>query len=680
MSVVVVGLNHRTVPLDLFERMTVAESLLPKALADLTSREHITEAVVLSTCNRIEVYAFAEKFHGGYQDIREFFEDTSHVPPEEFSDHLTCLYDADAARHLFAVASGLDSAVIGEHEILGQVRSSWETGAAEGAVGPVLNPLFRHALEVGKRVRTETAISRNITSVSQAAVAMAKERLDGLEGRRVLVVGAGEMGEGLARALHGGGVSEILVANRTWDRAVDVAARLSGTAVRLDELPRHLAEVDVLLTSTGASSTCGRSPRSALPSAAGRSPPSRPSSLPSSTATSTSPPPARWRRSSLHFVPGATRCGPVSSTALSAASANSTIASARSSRPWPPASSASSSTSRPCGSRTPPAPPAGSASQRPCATSSTSRPRGPVAGGQGMRIRIATRGSPLARWQAERVADLLRTVDPDIDVEFVVVATTGDLDRTTPLEQLGGQGVFVKEVQAAVLDGRADVAVHSAKDLPALTPDGLILAAVPERGDPRDALVGCCFLDLPDGARVATGSIRRRAHLAYRRPDLHFEPLRGNIATRLAKAADFDAIVIAQAALDRLGLTPAVVDPLDPGLLLPPVAQGALAVACRSDDAATTNLLAGIEDPVARRAVDAERGFLAELGAGCDLPVAAHARALDGAVELTGALSSYDGGTLLLETRRGAAPGALGRSVARHLLGERGGATLLGRP
>ena len=170
MSVVVVGLNHRTVPLDLFERMTVAESLLPKALADLTSREHITEAVVLSTCNRIEVYAFAEKFHGGYQDIREFFEDTSHVPPEEFSDHLTCLYDADAARHLFAVASGLDSAVIGEHEILGQVRSSWETGAAEGAVGPVLNPLFRHALEVGKRVRTETAISRNITSVSQAAV------------------------------------------------------------------------------------------------------------------------------------------------------------------------------------------------------------------------------------------------------------------------------------------------------------------------------------------------------------------------------------------------------------------------------------------------------------------------------------------------------------------------------
>jgi len=254
LSVVVVGLNHRTVPLDLLERMTVPSSLLPKALADLTSREHVTEAVVLSTCNRIEVYAFAEKFHGAYQDIRNFFAEVSHVAPEEFSDHLTSLYDGDAARHLFSVASGLDSAVLGEHEILGQVRTAWEVSSAEGAVGPVLNPLFRHALEVGKRVRTETAISRNITSVSQAAVAMATDRLGGLEGRQVLVVGAGEMGEGLARALHSGGVAGIRVANRTWDRAVEVAERLGGVPVRLDDLPHHLAEVDVLLTSTGASS------------------------------------------------------------------------------------------------------------------------------------------------------------------------------------------------------------------------------------------------------------------------------------------------------------------------------------------------------------------------------------------------------------------------------------------
>ena len=299
--------------------------------------------------------------------------------------------------------------------------------------------------------------------------------------------------------------------------------------------------------------------------------------------------------------------------------------------------------------------------------------------GTAVRILVATRGSPLALWQADRVADLLRSSDPGIEVGFVVVATTGDLDRTTPLEQMGGQGVFVKEIQAAVLDGRADLAVHSAKDLPALTPDGLLLAAIPERGDPRDALVGCRLADLPEGARVATGSIRRRAHLAHRRPDLRFEPLRGNIATRLARTADVDAVVVAQAALDRLGLVPDVVDPLDPGVLLPQVAQGALAVECRADDAMTAALLSGIENSTARLAVDAERGFLAELGSGCDLPVAAHARVLDdGSVGLTGAISSPEGDTLLLETRQGTDPGTVGRALARHLLDERGGAALLG--
>ncbi len=277
-----------------------------------------------------------------------------------------------------------------------------------------------------------------------------------------------------------------------------------------------------------------------------------------------------------------------------------------------------------------------------------------------MRIRAATRGSPLARWQAEHVADLLTAAGADA-VDLVIVETTGDLDRTTPLEQLGGQGVFVKEVQAAVLDG-------------------LVLAAVPGRGDPRDALVGARWADLSEGATVATGSIRRRAHLAHRRPDLRFAGLRGNIATRLAKAAEFDAVVVAMAALDRLGLAPDVVDPLDPDVLLPQVGQGALALECRTDDDATLELLARIEDPDARRAVDAERGFLAELGAGCELPIAAHATVRpDGVVELTAALSSSDGDVLLVDARSGDDPEALGRAAARHLLDERGGSDLLGR-
>jgi hydroxymethylbilane synthase len=294
-----------------------------------------------------------------------------------------------------------------------------------------------------------------------------------------------------------------------------------------------------------------------------------------------------------------------------------------------------------------------------------------------VRIRAATRGSALARWQTNHLIGLLASVRPEMDVELVVVETTGDLDRITPLEQMGGQGVFVKEVQAAVLDGRADIGVHSAKDLPALTPEGLVFACVSGRADARDALVGCRWADLPEGATVATGSIRRRAHLAHLRPDLGFAGLRGNIATRLEKAAGFDAIVMAAAALDRLGIRPDVVDRLDPSVLLPQVGQGAMAVECRTDDDGVREMLAAVEDAVARRTVDAERAFLAELGAGCDLPIAAHA-VIDGdEVLLTGAISSPDGAVLVREARRSADGPTLGRTLARYLLDERGGTELL---
>jgi glutamyl-tRNA reductase len=253
-SVVVIGLNHRTVPLDLLERMTVTEASLPKALADLLGREHVSEAVVLSTCNRTEVYAAVERFHPAYADIREFLSGLAYLPPEAFGDHLYAHYDEAAAHHLFSVAAGLDSAVLGESEILGQVRVAWERALEEAATGASLNMLFRHALEAGKRARTETAIGEKVTSVSQAAVAMAAERLGGLDGRSVLVVGAGEMGEGLLRSLMDAGAAPVRVANRTWDRAVTLADRVGATPIHLDDLPSALSEVDLLITSTGASS------------------------------------------------------------------------------------------------------------------------------------------------------------------------------------------------------------------------------------------------------------------------------------------------------------------------------------------------------------------------------------------------------------------------------------------
>jgi glutamyl-tRNA reductase len=253
-SVVVIGLNHRSVPLDLLERMTVDDSRLPKALHDVSSREHVSEAVVLSTCNRTEIYVVAEKFHGAYADLRNFLSEMAYLPPEDFADHLYVQHDDEAVAHLFAVTAGLESAVVGEAEVLGQVRQAWERAQEEGTAGSSLNLLFRHALEVGKRARTETGIARHIASVSTAAVAMAAQRLGSLQGRRILVLGAGEMGEGMVRALASAGVDDVRIANRTWDRAVELAEHLGGRAVRLADLNDSLAEVDLLLTSTGASS------------------------------------------------------------------------------------------------------------------------------------------------------------------------------------------------------------------------------------------------------------------------------------------------------------------------------------------------------------------------------------------------------------------------------------------
>jgi glutamyl-tRNA reductase len=252
MSLVVVGLNHRTVPVGLLERMAVAPEALPKALQSLGGAEHLAEVVLLSTCNRTEIYAHATLFHPAMQEVRDFLADSSGVDPDEFSDLLYTYHDDAAVAHLFGVAAGLDSMIIGEGEILGQVREAWRAAEREEASGPFLSRTFRQAVEVGKRARTETAIGRHAVSVSSAAVALATNRLGSLDDRGVLVLGAGKMGEGLALALSGAGVREIVVANRTADKADDLATRVGGRSITLAEIPDALLACDVLLASTGA--------------------------------------------------------------------------------------------------------------------------------------------------------------------------------------------------------------------------------------------------------------------------------------------------------------------------------------------------------------------------------------------------------------------------------------------
>jgi len=254
----------------------------------------------------------------------------------------------------------------------------------------------------------------------------------------------------------------------------------------------------------------------------------------------------------------------------------------------------------------------------------------------------------------------------NVSVELVIVETIGDVNRDVPMSELAGRGVFTTEVDRAVLEDRADVAVHSAKDLPSSeTVAGMVIAAVPERGDPRDALVGRSLVDLPPGAVVATGSPRRRVQLSNVRPDLAFQELRGNIGTRLERVPPGGSVVVAVAALNRLSLASHAVEVLPVSVMLPQVGQGAIALRCREKDEQTHSVLSGIDDGAAHTAVRAERAFLATLGGGCDAPVGAYATVDEaGVVYLEAMLASLDGHVVIRRRASGDDPEKIGRELA----------------
>ena len=252
MSIVVLGVNYHTSPVTLLEKVMIPVPAMSEALRVLSNHSDIREVVVLSTCNRTEVYAVAERFHAAHTDILEFLCTTSGLSADEITPHLYSQFDDDAVVHLFEVAAGIDSAVLGETEIVGQVRDAWDFAMKQGTSRSTLNLLFRYALESGKRARTETGISRSTASVAHAAVEMAEEILGTLSGKRVLVVGAGEMGEGVAGALSRAGTESITVLNRTAARAEALAEKIGARVSEFESLETELVEADVVLACTGA--------------------------------------------------------------------------------------------------------------------------------------------------------------------------------------------------------------------------------------------------------------------------------------------------------------------------------------------------------------------------------------------------------------------------------------------
>jgi len=301
-------------------------------------------------------------------------------------------------------------------------------------------------------------------------------------------------------------------------------------------------------------------------------------------------------------------------------------------------------------------------------------------------VRIATRGSQLALWQANWVKAELERREPGLSVELVVLKTRGDKIVDRALAEVGGKGLFVKEIEDALFDGRAEIAVHSMKDLPAELAEGLSVAAIPEREDPRDALLvrpglpARSVAELPVGARVGTSSLRRAAQLAAQRADLRTEPLRGNVDTRLDRLerGDFDAIVLACAGLRRLGHGDRITAALPIEESLPAVGQGALAIECRRDDALTRARLVPLAHAPTTRAVLCERAALARLQGGCQTPLAAHATLEDAGLRLRAFVGSPDGSRILRADRRGTEPATLGIEVAEELLAQ-GAGELLGR-
>jgi hydroxymethylbilane synthase len=299
-----------------------------------------------------------------------------------------------------------------------------------------------------------------------------------------------------------------------------------------------------------------------------------------------------------------------------------------------------------------------------------------------MIVRIATRRSPLAKWQANHVASLLRKNEPGLEVRLHELVTRGDKILDVPLAEVGGKGLFVKEIEDALLAGDAEIAVHSMKDLPAVLAPGLVVGAVPEREDPRDALCSPRWKTLerlPRGAKVGTSSLRRSAQLRIVRPDLQIEMVRGNVETRLRKASEaLDAVVLAYAGLRRLGLAEHATQLFEATEMLPAVAQGALALEARGADAATLSRLAALEHPETRVRTEAERGFLARIEGGCQVPIAGHATLEGGEVVLRALVASVDGKTVIRGERRGPPAGArrMGEALADELLARGAGAVL----
>ena len=692
MSILVVSVSHHTTAVDVLARVAMDSATAAKLTGTLLTSDHIDEAAVLSTCNRTELYASVSRFHGALDDAVIALAEAAGVGVVELRQMCAVYFDEGAVAHAFAVAAGLDSMVVGENQILGQVKQALTASQLQGSVGTVLNALFQQALRVGKRVQTETQVGSAGRSLVTAAYRLLSVGIGPLTDRSVLVVGAGAIASLAARTAAAAG-AQVRCVNRTLERAERLAAAVGGAAVPFSALPEALLTTEVLITCTGARDLHIDADQLRGSRVVGVVDLALPADV-DGNVTELGVMLVNLIRLVDQQVDGAGRTEIAAAQELVAAEVRDFLGlraggAGRAHRGGPAFDGVGGG-----GGRAQQAGRAGAVAGRPAARRGAAdrppgggqaaalpdRPRagdggrsggrglrcraaravrvGPAGGGRGhLRrrrpltgvsdpIRIGARTSPLARVQAQHVADLLAR--RGVESVFVGVRTTGDVDQRA-LTEIGGTGVFAGAVREALRADRIDVAVHSLKDLPTAADPDLRVAAVPAREDTRDVLVGLQLEDLVDGVRIGTGAPRRAMQLLEHaaRIGRHVEvvPIRGNVDTRLGRVRDggVDAVLLAAAGLIRLGHLPATgpeqtsgpatvrvadlsAQILPPEVMLPAPGQGALALEIHHAlPPSVTAVVASLDDPVAHAECLAERGFLAALEAGCTAPVGARA-------------------------------------------------------
>ena len=721
----VVGLNIKSAPVEALEALSIHHSINTLRLNELVSAADLRGVVILSTCNRLEFYAVADNLERSVAIMRAFLVGQKTVAQGEtsglaygFTQDLTqdltqgpvqlqelqeYVYDyagVDAIRHLFRVVSGLDSMVLGETEILGQVARAYESARSVNATDKTLNVWFQKALSLGKKVRAEAGIDQYHTSVGRIAVDLAEQELGDLRDKHILILGAGEMSELTMKHLASKAASLVMVSNRSLPKAQALAAEHGFAACPLSELPLRLKTADLVFSATSSKNylvtysllsgimQTRQHPIVFIDMAVPRDIDPRVAELDGVRC---------FDIKHLRDVSDKNRVQREKAAALVEAIIDEKLAEftlwlENAAQESNSGSLQPSAPNSPCSCPSLSCP---SCSSSPCPPVSLQRVSPPSVSPQSVlpqsllppkrpcfTLRIGTRGSRLALWQAQWVADRLREQHPELTTELVIIKTTGEALLETPLPKIGGKGLFTDEIEAALLDGSIDLAVHSLKDLPNDLPPGLEIGAFCQRVDPRDILVsknGLSLQELSPRALIGTSSLRRAAQLLNLRSDVRCVDIRGNVETRIQKldeSPDLSGIILAAAGLIHMGCQNRITQYLDEDVFLPAPGQGVIAVEIPTARSDMRALLSSINHRPSEYESRAERRFLATLQGGCQVPIGARAVFADGILTLRGMVGNLNGSEIIRVCASGTNPDFVGEQAAHEAL-RRGAARIL---